>query len=165
MKTYFFIISLCCCLNISCKKEKSQHISHNNTYLSFNLLNKADWFLGSWENISENGSLTEKWIVENDSTFYAETYFIKDSDTLFSEKVSLIQIGDDLFYIPIVVGQNNDEMVEFKLTSLSENELIFENQEHDFPKMITYKRVNRDSIFAQISGNGKSQDFPFRRSE
>lgn len=121
--------------------------------------------MGNWENISDEGNLTEKWVVKNDSTYYAETYFIKGKDTLFSEKVDLIQRGDKLFYIPTVTNQNDNNGIEFVLTSADSNEIIFENPTHDYPKKITYKLINNDSINAQISGNGKSEDFSFKRAQ
>lgn len=147
-------------LLVSCKKEIKPEVVANKEY---NKLKKAEWFLGNWENVSEEASLTEKWIVKNDSTYYAETYYIGNGDTLFSEKVDLVQIGSELFFIPTVTNQNDNKGVEFRLTAFADDELIFENPEHDFPKKITYKLIDKDSIFAQISGDGKVQDFPFRR--
>ena len=166
MKTNTTFTLLLFCLSFySCKKQSAPEYSSDAVLNDYSELKKASWFLGNWENISDEGNLTEKWVVKNDSTYYAETYFIKGKDTLFSEKVDLIQRGDKLFYIPTVTNQNDNNGIEFVLTSADSNEIIFENPTHDYPKKITYKLINNDSINAQISGNGKSEDFSFKRAQ
>jgi len=92
-----------------------------------------------------------------------KSFFIKENDTLFSETVRLAQHENDLFYIVTVPNQNEAKPVEFKLTSSTADYLVFENPEHDFPKKITYKLVTKDSLYAEISGDGKSQGFPFKK--
>jgi hypothetical protein len=77
--------------------------------------------------------------------------------------VRLEQRKNDLFYIVSVPNQNEEQPVAFKLTSSTIDYLVFENPEHDFPKKITYKLVTKDSLYAEISGDGKSQGFPFTK--
>ena len=126
-------------------------------------LKKANWFLGKWENKTSEGTFSEEWKVENDSLLLGKSFFIKENDTLFSETVRLVQRENDLFYIVTVPNQNEAKPVEFKLTSSILDYLVFENPEHDFPKKITYKLVTKDSLYAEISGDGKSQGFPLKR--
>jgi len=126
-------------------------------------LEKANWFLGRWENKTPEGTFSEEWKVENDSLLLGKSFFIKENDTLFSETVRLVQRGNDLFYIVTVPNQNEEKPVAFKLTSSTSDFLVFENPEHDFPKKITYKLVTKDSLYAEISGDGKSQGFPFKK--
>lgn len=126
-------------------------------------LEKANWFLGKWENNTPEGVFSEEWKVENDSLFLGKSFFIKENDTLFSETVRLEQQENDLFYIVTVPNQNEEKPVAFKLTSSTADYLVFENPAHDFPKKITYKLVNKDSLYAEISGDGKSQGFPFKK--
>jgi hypothetical protein len=158
-------VSLILALGVmSCKKEPHKIEVIDPPIIKFHLLNEAKWLLGNWENNSdEEGNLTEKWSVKNDSTYFAETYFIKGKDTLFSEKVDLMQRNNKLYYIPTVTNQNDNNGIEFTLTHSSPSELIFENPLHDYPKKITYKLINNDSLDAQISGNGKSEEFHFQR--
>jgi len=141
---------------ISCKKDASN---------SYSELEKARWFIGEWEDISREGRLSETWIVKNDSTFAAETYFItaETNDTIFSEIVDLIQRGNDLFYSPTFTDNKSNNGIEFKMTSSTDDFLVFENPENDFPKKITYMRIHQDSIFAEISGGGQPQTFAFKR--
>lgn len=130
---------------------------------TFSELEKADWFLGRWENKTPEGTFSEEWKIENDSLYLGESYFISNNDTLFAETVRLEQRKNDLFYVVSVPNQNKEQPVAFKLTSSTIDYLVFENPEHDFPKKITYKLVTKDSLYAEISGDGKSQGFPFTK--
>ena len=134
---------------------------------SFEKLVKMSWLLGQWENKMDDGIVSESWKKKNDSTFVAQAYFIKEKDTLHSESIELLQKGEDLFYIPIVKGQNNDKAVAFKLTKSTENEFTFENPTHDYPQKIVYKMQNATSLVATISGKqqGKvsSESYPMKK--
>ena len=116
-----------------------------------------------WENNTSDGRFSEKWSRQNDSTFYAESFFIANQDTLFAETIQLIQQEDDLLLIVSVPNQNKEKPVTFRLTKLTENEFVFENPAHDYPKKIQYKLINNDSLYAEINGNGKKEGFPFKK--
>ncbi len=132
-------------------------------------LKNAEWFLGKWENRTGDGIMGEEWIKENDSTFTGKGYVLKNADTVFSEKLLLSVINDTLYYIPVVKDQNAGQPVYFKLTSASNNLLVFENKKHDFPQLIKYSKITSDSIIAEISGslNGKEsiRQFPMNRQK
>jgi len=131
-------------------------------------INRAAWLIGAWENKTTRGTLYESWQRENDSTFAGKSYFLKEKDTVVLETVFIEQRNANLFYIPTVKGQNNEQPVTFALTSSSDTLLVFENAAHDFPQKITYTRMSSDSLLAEISGivkgQSKSQRFPMRKS-
>lgn len=112
----------------------------------------ADWILGKWENKSKEGNLSETWTKVNDSIFEGETYFIKEKDTLHSEKIQLQQKGENLLYISTVKGQNNNEPLTFVQNKENEKVLIFENPKNDYPKKIVYKPISKDQLAIEISG-------------
>ena len=155
MKNKIYIVSLLLFCCFSCQQKAT-------TYTE---LEKANWFLANWENKTPEGTFSEEWKVDNDSLLLGKSFFIKENDTLFSETVRLVQRESDLFYIVTVPNQNEEKPVAFKLTSSTSDYLVFENPEHDFPKKITYKLVNKDSLYAEISGDGKSQGFPFKKKK
>lgn len=111
-----------------------------------------DWLLGKWENKSDEGNLLEIWKKVNDSLFIGESYFIKEKDTLHSEKIELKQKGEELFYIATVKGQNNDKPVTFKYNIEIAKQLVFENPQHDYPRKIVYKPFAKDHLLIEISG-------------
>jgi hypothetical protein len=140
----------------------------NKSEKKFDKLEKMNWLLGNWENEMPEGVLIETWTKENDSTFSGTTYFIiNKKDTVHSEAIILTQLNDELVYRPTVKGQNNDESVDFKLISESENTFTFENLKHDYPQKIVYKKVNETSLVATISGmqQGKqsTESYPVKK--
>ena len=115
-------------------------------------IKSASWLLGNWENKSADGNLTENWKKVNDSTFQAQSYFIKEKDTLHFESITLQQRGENLTYTATVKGQNNDKPVAFNLTTSAEKQIVFENPKHDYPQKISYTQITPDSLVAKISG-------------
>jgi hypothetical protein len=112
----------------------------------------TDWLLGKWENKSDEGHLLETWTKVNDSLFVGESYFIKEKDTLHSEKIELKQKGENLFYISTIKGQNNDKPITFKHNIEIEKQLVFENTKNEYPKKIIYKPIAKDHVLIEISG-------------
>ncbi len=129
---------------VSCKKAET---------VEKDKIKQADWLIGTWENKSEDGVLTENWQKVNDSTFSATSYFIKNDDTLHFEKIVLSQHAEMLMYSATVNGQNNDKAIDFGSTTTSENKLVFENPSHDYPQKITYTKGANNTLTAEISGN------------
>ena len=131
-------------------------------------LTKTDWLLGSWINESANGTLSESWQKQNDSVYRGESYFVKQADTIHFESIVLSERNGSIFYSPTVRGQNNDKPVDFKLTSATARQLVFENPAHDFPQAICYKKLGDTAMEARISGkvNGKdmAEGFVLRKT-
>jgi hypothetical protein len=142
----------------SCKKESKE-----------NKLKTMDWLVGTWENNSEFGQMQENWEKINDSVFRGTSYLIKEKDTLNSESIALEIKDDQVLYVPIVKGQNNDQPIVFLLTKQTTKQLVFENPNHDYPKKIVYNKITADSLVAVISGTqqGKasSDSFPMKKKK
>ncbi|MBK8367087.1 MAG: hypothetical protein IPL10_06630 [Bacteroidetes bacterium] len=132
-----------------------------------NLLDTAKWFIGTWQNQTSDGLFTEQWDQKNDSVYSAISTVIVNKDTVFYESISLEQKDDSLYYIVSVKDQNKELPVSFKLISVTDNQLVFENAKHDFPSKITYSKIKEDSVVAFISGliDGKEkiEQFPMKK--
>ena len=130
-------------------------------------LSKAQWLIGTWENKTTRGSIYESWIKKSDTEFLGKSYMKKANDTLVFENIRLVKEADRLFYIPAVRDQNGGLPVRFGLKTSSETQMVFENKDHDFPQIISYTKINSDSLVAEISGikNGqpRKQTFPMKR--
>lgn len=112
----------------------------------------SEWLIGQWENKSEEGILTENWSKPNDSTLTAGSFFIKEKDTLHFENIVLREKDGELVYETTIKGQNNDKPISFPLLSETENELVFENLQNDYPQKIKYQRNSTTAITISISG-------------
>lgn len=146
-------------LLLSCKRETQAdapaEATPAKTYAS---LEKASWFIGEWGNKSAEGELTERWKKENDSVYHGESYFVVGGkDTVFKEHVRLEEANGILAYIVTVPNQNNGEAVRFEMTSVKDNQIVFENPKHDFPNKVVYNKVGNDSLVAEIFGTQKGK--------
>lgn len=130
-------------------------------------LRKATWLVGIWENKSRRSPVYETWAQVSDTALQGRSYMIPGRDTIVFERIQLIERSDTLYYIPTVEKQNNARPVTFTLKKITEDELVFENEAHDFPQLISYTRISADSLLAEISGqkNGqvRKQTFPMKR--
>jgi len=130
-------------------------------------IKNAEWLIGTWENKTQRGSVFETWTKISEVELSGKSYILKEKDTIVFETIRLLQQQDSLFYIPKVKNQNGDLPVRFNAKTISDTELVFENQQHDFPQIISYTKINSDSLIAEISGtnNGKErkQTFPMKR--
>jgi len=133
------------------------------TFQIKNNLTKVEWLIGTWENKTPRGSIFETWAKINGNKLSGKSYMIKEKDTIVFENISLLFENENLHYIPIVENQNNNMPVKFTANSITTEKMIFENQQHDFPQIISYHKINKDSLVAEISGqkNGKSKSQTF----
>lgn len=121
--------------------------------------NKLPEFLvGTW--LSEDQNTYEHWDKLSSTSMKGYSYEVKKGEIKVNEYLDLVQRKDGTFYIPTVIGQNNGNPVEFKLTS-SDSAFIFENTGHDFPKKICYKKLSSNEIYVQVLGE-KNTGFSFK---
>ena len=140
MRQYFFFSSLSLLLFSCTTTSKNEK------------LKATEWLIGQWENTSKDGVVTENWSKPNDSTLVAGSFYIKEKDTLHFEKIVLKEKEGDLVYETTIKGQNNDKTIVFPLLSETENELVFENLQNDYPQKIKYQRNSKSGITISISG-------------
>ena len=162
MKVKFCLMAFC--IMIGCKNENP---TTDVIAVPRKIIN-AEWLVGTWSSASASGTNYEVWKKESDTVLVGSSFSVQQNDTVQSESVRLIQEGDEVSYIPIAHGQNNDLPVTFKLIFIDSVKMVFENKEHDFPQNISYQRISADSLVAEISGviNGtfKARQFPMRRN-
>ncbi len=132
-----------------------------------NLLDRAAWLEGQWENRTPRGTVIEEWSREGPNVFAGRSFMRQGEDIRVLETIRLVREGENLYYIPVVGDQNDGQPVRFTLTELTDRSMRFENPDHDFPQVITYSRIGSDSLMAQIAGTingeGRSVAFPMRR--
>jgi len=122
---------------------------------SSNELSTFDWIIGKWQ-INE-GSSYEEWEKTDYNTFSGKSYRINNQDTKLFATMQLVNKGNEIQYIAIVLNQNDGKPIPFKLTSSLKNKFTFENPTHDFPKWFTYSQLDYSTILIQ-AGNEKEED-------
>ena len=106
---------------------------------------------GTWTMNTSKGILNESWEIMNDSLLMGKSYEVQGKDTIPQEIVRLEFKEGNITYNPVVVDQNQQKPVVFKLASIRGNEFIFENKMHDFPQQIVYN-LGVDGLLASVSG-------------
>lgn len=130
-------------------------------------VNRFSWLNGNWQMKEKDGTTTEQWQHVNDSLMTGKSDFIK-GDTIIPFETIKIYLKDTLFFYEAKAARQNNELpVAFKITLLTDSTFTAENQQHDFPKRISYQLVNKDSIHAYIDGGAampdKRADFYYTR--
>ena len=163
IKQFAFILS-CLVLFSSCKSGNDS--GHDE--IKENKLSGLSWMLGIWKMPTPDGNIFEEWIQISDSLFDGRSYLIpKNGDTVFLENIRLLSSNDTLYYLPKVTNQNEGKEIVFTEKSFRQNEVIFENPEHDFPQRIIYNRTSDSTIRAAIEGSVnnelKRSDFSYSK--
>jgi len=164
-----YLLLIAASVIVSCKNTNEKP-ADTSTPKSYSQIKNADWFIGVWDNTSAEGELTERWKKVNDSVYHGESYYvIAGKDTVFSETVELEETKGKLTYTVTVPNQNDEQPVSFEATSITGNQIIFKNPEHDFPNKIVYNKIGNDSLVAEIFGhkNGKpaTEKFAMKKLE
>ena len=106
---------------------------------------------GTWKMVTKNGSIIgETWKKINDNYYQSTGFMIKEKDTVITERVALTRTSNAVFYTSTAEDQNNGQPVSFRLTSSNNNNFVFENREHDFPKRIVYEFTGDKTLHAYI---------------
>lgn len=108
---------------------------------------------GKWQDVGRDHTFYEQWELLGDNHLQGKGYVMASSDTVFIERLEIKAIGDELFYRVGLSNKDSDELVEFRLTSETPSRVVFENNEHDFPKKITYELDDASSMRVLLTGH------------
>ena len=77
---------------------------------------------------------------------------MENGDTIILETMQIMYREGELYYVPTVSDQNNGQPVLFHLINGSPRQVIFENEAHDFPQRVGYRKKSKTHIEAWIEG-------------
>jgi hypothetical protein len=150
-----------CFVSISCKNAPAK--VEQQSYIK---IEKHDWILGDWTNISTETQSYEHWERTNDSTYLGLSVTMKDGDTIFAERMRLFEEKNRLKLYIETVGLEPNPVLFTELEGTT-HPFTFVNPKNEFPSEIVYSRPEPNKIHAWVSGtiNGEPQtiDFYFTR--
>lgn len=111
------------------------------------IVQSFDWLLGVWKGNVEQGTSVEKWQKGKDA-FYGTGYVVQDLDTIFMERMKLIQKGEDWYYVLQLDAYSNS--LAYKLAYYAEDQAIFTNREGKFPKQVILRRNAENEFSTQL---------------
>ena len=126
---------------------------------------RVGWMMGCWELRAGSRMTTEMWMPPAGGMMVGGSRMIVGGATREFEHLRVTSRGDTLVYTALPSGQSE---TQFRSTTVSATEVVFENRAHDFPQVIRYRRAGTDSLIARIEGPGPNNttagtDFPMRR--
>ena len=115
---------------------------------------------GDWRGESGKARIEEHWIEAAGGIMLGVSRTIVSGKTVAFEFLRIEAREDGVFY---VAQPNGRPGTDFKLTKVSAGEAVFENPQHDHPKLIRY-RLGDDTLVAEVEGDEGKQEFRFRKS-
>jgi hypothetical protein len=122
------------------------------------------WIAGDWQ--TEPGGrrqIEEHWTKVAGESMLGMSRTVAGNKTVEFEYLRIEQRADGIYYVAHPKARCPG--TDFKLTRASATEAVFENQQHDFPKRIIYRKTADDALSATIdAGEGtKAMSFAYRR--
>ena len=112
-------------------------------------LQDLHFLIGTWK--MEGKDNYEKWIKLNDELIGKSFKMIKGQEQV-SETIEIMIQGTHIVYTPTVFDQNDAKGIPFILKLTKEKNYSFENPDHDFPKKIQYKILNKNKLLVSVLG-------------
>ena len=124
-------------------------------------LSDLAWLAGGWQGTMGKAQIEEHWIQPAGGTMLGVSRTVTGGRTVSFEFLRIEGRPDGPVYVAQPQGR---PPVEFKLTQRSENRAVFENPQHDNPKIIRYSKESDGSLRAEIEGDeeGKHQKMEFK---
>ncbi len=128
---------------ISCGSEKEQETDTD-------LKKQFGWLTGTWEMQDSTRLIRETWESPRDHHMEAHTSIVNDSATVPIENLRLFHDGKDFIYEVRLFSHQEQEPVPFVINLRDSHSFQAINMANDFPKRITYRLIQPDSLYAFI---------------
>jgi hypothetical protein len=130
-------------------------------------IDSLGFMAGCWASAPGKRSQTnEQWMRPAGGLMMGMARTVAGGKAVDHEVMRIEKRGADIFFI--ARPKANKEDTEFKLTTLTPTEAVFENPAHDFPQRVIYRLAKDGSLAPRIEGtvNGKAKgiDFPMIRA-
>jgi uncharacterized protein YciI len=103
---------------------------------------------GTWK--LENTGIYEQWDSLNGEAMKGVSWYPDNGGIKIMEYLDIARRGDDIIYTATVPGQNGGKGISFTMTGTDET-VSFENEDHDFPRIITYHRISNSELAVELS--------------
>jgi hypothetical protein len=124
---------------------------------------RLGWLQGCWEVAAAGRTVEEQWMTPRGGSMLGMSRTTRAGALVAYESVLVRERGDRLVYVAHPSGQ---PVAEFLSVTVSDGQVVFENEAHDFPQRIGYRRQGA-SLHAWVEGaqGGQSRriEFPYHR--
>lgn len=128
-------------------------------------LDDLGWMAGTWVQSSGESQTEEHWLAPQGNLMLGVSRTIRGPRTSF-EYLRIAPTDQGLVYFASPQGR---PPTEFRLTSLKNKRVVFENAEHDFPQQISYWLDEKGELHARVEGvlrgEKRGHDFHWQRAK
>ena len=122
-------------------------------------LRDLNFLIGTWQ--IENKSTFEQWNLGSNYELIGKSYKMKDGVQIITETLFIKELNGSIIYEATVPNQNEGQSIPFTLNRTITDKASFENIEHDFPKKIQYKLIDKSTLFVNVEGEA-GQGFSYQ---
>jgi hypothetical protein len=127
-------------------------------------LSRISWMIGCRAGIEAAPGTIERWTSDG-----AEMHGISESgavpDRRVLERMTIAVTKDGT--LEFTASPRGQDTATFTMTGLTDDEIVFENPDHDFPQRLIYRLISESELLGRIEGDidgqERSVDFPMRR--
>ena len=107
------------------------------------------WLAGQWCGTQRGVISEEIWLAPRGNSMIGAHRDVKKDKLVDFEYFRVVEEGDELVYYTQPGGKSP---TQFRAKTASGNRVDFVNPQHDFPKRITYQRIDAKTLKARIDG-------------
>lgn len=123
------------------------------------------WMSGDWQTApGGRRQIEEHWTAAAGGSMMGVSRTVAGDKTVEFEYLRIEQRADGIYYVAHPKARCPG--TDFKLTSASATEAVFENPQHDFPKRIIYRKTEGGLTASIDAGEGsKAMSFVFKKMD
>ena len=130
-------------------------------------ISSLSWLSGCWAYDGKDPGSGEHWMRPAGGTMFAVSRTISGSRTIAFEYLQITETDENS--LALIASPSGQSPARFDLLSLGNNEVIFENPEHDFPQRIIYRLADDGALLGRVEGQSSGRpiaiDFPMTRTD
>jgi hypothetical protein len=125
------------------------------------LTSQLGWLTGCWQSARGSATVEERWSSPDGGMLLGTGRTVRAGKVVDYEFTRIFERGDTLVYAALPMNQAPTEFLAAR--SSPADSVVFSNPAHDFPTVVAYRPVGRDSLLAWIAGGGKRVEFKYAR--
>ena len=123
------------------------------------------WMTGCWAATGQESGSIEQWSSPAGGTMFGFSRVVSNGKTVAFEYLRIVT--EERGVIALIASPSGQETARFELKEMSENKVVFENPDHDFPQTIIYQLDVDENLVGRIEGSidgaPRAADFPMKR--
>lgn len=125
------------------------------------LIAQLGWLTGCWSSTRGSATVEERWSSPDGGMLLGTGRTVRAGKVVDYEFTRIFARGDTLVYAALPMNQAPTEFLAAR--SAPADSVVFSNPAHDFPNVVAYRPIGKDSLLAWIGGSGRRLEFRYAR--